>query len=53
MKRVPRNFEVFEPLDFAAAATHHIPDKRDHQTKYFGWYSNKARGMQMKNVSIL
>jgi len=51
MKGMPRNFEVFEPLDFLAAVTQHIPDKGDHQINFFGWYSNKTRGMQRKKIS--
>ena len=50
MKGIPRNFEVFEPLDFLAAVTQHIPDKGDHTINYFGWYSNKTRGMQRKKI---
>ena len=50
MKGIPRNFEVFEPLDFLAAVTQHIPDKGDHTINYFGWYSNKTRGMQGKKM---
>jgi hypothetical protein len=40
----PRNFEVFKPLDFMANMTQHIPDKREHQIRYYGFYSNKKRG---------
>ena len=50
MAGIPRNFEVFEPLDFLAEVTQHIPDKGDHQTNYYGWYSNKKRGMQLKKM---
>ena len=50
MKGIPRNFEVFDPLDFLAEVTQHIPDKGDHQINYFGWYSNKTRGMQRKKM---
>jgi hypothetical protein len=50
MAGIPRNFEVFEPLDFLAAVTQHIPDKGDHTINYFGWYSNKTRGMQLKKM---
>jgi len=50
MAGIPRNFEVFEPLDFLAEVTQHIPDKGDHQFHYFGWYSNKKRGMQLKKM---
>ncbi|MBN1182227.1 MAG: hypothetical protein JXB49_08065 [Bacteroidales bacterium] len=33
----PRNFEIFEPLDFLAAVTQHIPDK--------GEYSRMCSGL--------
>ncbi len=45
---IPRNFEVFDPLDFLAEVTQHIPNKGEHQVRYYGWYSNKKRGMQDK-----
>ena len=45
----PRNFEVFKPLDFLANVTQHIPDKGDHQVRYYGFYSNKKRGIREKN----
>ena len=45
---IPRNFEVFDPLDFLAEVTQHIPNKGEHQIRYYGWYSNKKRGLQEK-----
>ena len=45
---VARNFQVFDPLDFIAELTQHIPDARRHLTRYFGFYSNKRRGMRAK-----
>jgi len=42
---IPRNYELFDPLDFLAAVTQHIPNKGEHQIRYYGWYSNKRRGM--------
>jgi hypothetical protein len=42
---IPRNYEMFDPLDFLAAVTQHIPNKGEHQIRYYGWYSNKRRGM--------
>jgi ssDNA-binding Zn-finger/Zn-ribbon topoisomerase 1 len=45
---IPRNFEVFEPLDFLAEVTQHIPNKGEHQIRYYGFYSNKSRGLQQK-----
>ena len=42
----PRNFQVFEPLDFLAEVTQHIPDSGDHLIRYYGWYSNKSRGQR-------
>ncbi|MBN1576868.1 MAG: transposase [Chitinispirillaceae bacterium] len=40
---------MFDPLDFLAAATQHIPNKGEHQIRYYGWYSNKRRGMNGKS----
>ena len=45
---VSRNFEILEPLDFLAEITQHIPEPRAHTINYFGWYSNKSRGMRAK-----
>jgi hypothetical protein len=52
MAGIPRNFEVFDPLDFLAEVTQHIPNKGEHQIRYYGWYSNKKRGMQEKKVIL-
>ena len=51
-----RNFQVFKPFDFLAEVTQlalsevegHIPNKGEHQVRYYGWYSNKKRGMAAK-----
>ena len=45
---IPRNFEAFDPLDFLAEVTQHIPNKGEHQIRYYGFYSNKSRGIQEK-----
>ena len=45
---VARNFQVFDALDFIAELTQHIPDPRTHLVRYFGFYSNKSRGMRAK-----
>ncbi len=47
---VRRNFQVFDPLDFIAELTQHIPEPRMHLVRYFGWYSNKSRGMRAKTA---
>jgi hypothetical protein len=41
-----RNFQVLSPLDFLAEFTQHIPPKGSHLIRYYGWYSNKARGLR-------
>ena len=43
-----RNFQVFDPLDFLAEVTKHIPDPGEHLIRYYGWYSNKSRGLRAK-----
>ena len=50
-----RNYQVFDPIDFLASITQHIPNKGDHQIRYYGWYSNKTRGMRKadrKDMSV-
>jgi hypothetical protein len=41
-----RNFQVFDPLDFPAEVTQHVPDPGSHLVRYYGWYSNKTRGQR-------
>ena len=45
---VPRNFQILPPLDFLAEFTQHIPLKGSHLIRYYGWYSNKSRGIRKK-----
>jgi ribosomal protein S27E len=45
-----RNFELFTAADFIAALTQHIPDKSFQLVRYYGWYSNKKRGMRKKQA---
>jgi hypothetical protein len=47
---VVRNFELFEPLDFIAEITQHLPDPGEHLVRYYGWYSNKSRGLRAKQA---
>jgi hypothetical protein len=37
-----------DPLEFLAEFTQHIPPKGAHLIRYYGFYSNKARGMRRK-----
>ena len=37
---------MFDPLDFLAEVTQHIPDPGAHLVRYYGWYSNKTRGQR-------
>lgn len=41
-----RNFEDFTVTDFLAAIIQHIPEKGAPTVKYYGYYSNKARGQR-------
>jgi hypothetical protein len=50
-KMVPganRNFEVFNPLDFLAAVTSHIPNRGEHLVRYYGYYSSVQRGRRRR-----
>ncbi|MFH1283487.1 MAG: transposase [bacterium] len=46
--RTKRNFEIFEGAEFIAELTQHIPEKSFQLVRYYGWYSNKKRGMRKK-----
>lgn len=44
-----QNFKVYSAEEFIAAITQHIPKKSFQMVRYFGWYSNKSRGLRLKN----
>ena len=46
----PENFQVFQPLDFIAEITQHIPNKGEHLIRYYGHYSHKTRGIRAKHA---
>ena len=50
---VARNYQLFEPLDFLAELVQHIPTKGEHLVRYYGGYSNKARGLRAKNATAV
>ena len=35
---------MFAALDWLAQLTTHIPNRREHMVRYYGYYSNKSRG---------
>jgi len=43
-----RNYEEFSSVDFIARITQHIPDTGAQMVRYYGWYSNKSRGLRAK-----
>lgn len=44
--KVKGNFKVFTAGEFIGAITQHIPDKGFQLVRYYGWYSNKSRGIR-------
>jgi len=43
-----KNFNAYTAEEFIAAITQHIPEKSFQMVRYYGWYSNKSRGMRLK-----
>ncbi|HOC01201.1 MAG TPA: hypothetical protein PKM43_20930 [Verrucomicrobiota bacterium] len=41
-----RNLQVFDPLDFLAEVTQHMPEPGEHLIGWYAWYSNKTRGQR-------
>lgn len=48
--KINRNFEIFDPVDFLAVLSQHIPDKGVQMIRYYGLYSNKMRGCARKGT---
>ncbi len=40
--------KTFEALDWLAQLTTHIPNKGEQMVRYYGFYSNKSRGLRKK-----
>jgi len=40
--------KTFTALDWLAQLTTHIPERREQTVRYYGYYSNKCRGMRKK-----
>jgi hypothetical protein len=43
-------YEALDPLDFLARVIMHIPEPRRHLVRYYGAYSNAARGRRRREV---
>ena len=39
---------AFDPLEFLAALSVHIPDKWEQTVRYYGWYSARTRGVRRR-----
>jgi hypothetical protein len=40
---------VFDPLDFLAEVSAHIPNAHEKTTLFYGWYSNRTRGYRKQH----
>jgi len=43
------NFRVFDPLDFLAEVSAHIPDPHEKTTFFYGWYSKRTHGYRKQH----
>jgi len=43
-----KTHKTFAALDWLAQLTTHIPNKREQMVRYYGYYSNKSRGLRKK-----
>ena len=43
-----RTQKTFDALDWVALLTTHIPNKNEQMVRYYGYYSNKSRGLRTK-----
>ena len=50
--KTSKKTQVFSALDWLARLITHIPNKGEQMVKYYGYYSNKSRGMRKKDEEI-
>ena len=43
-----RQQKAFDALEWLAAMSSHMPDKREQMVRYYGYYSNVCRGRRQK-----
>ncbi len=43
-----RERKVFPALDWLAQLTTHIPNRKEHMVRYYGYYSNRSRSQRIK-----
>jgi hypothetical protein len=48
--RTRRNFEVWAANEFIATLISHLPAKGSPQVRYYGWYSNRQRGLRHRTA---
>lgn len=41
-----RNYQIIPGVQWLALLLQHVPDKGEHLVRYYGWYSNRRRGMR-------
>ncbi|SNS31452.1 Putative transposase [Anaerovirgula multivorans] len=46
--KTSNTYETFIPLDWLARLVTHIPNKGEQLVRYYGYYSNKSRGIRKK-----
>ena len=43
-----KSSQTFDALDWLARLVTHVPGRYEHTVRYYGYYSNKSRGMRKK-----
>lgn len=45
-KSLKRNYQIIPGAEWLALLLQHVPDKGEHLVRYYGWYSNRSRGLR-------
>ncbi len=45
-KSLKRNYQIMPGAQWLELLLQHVPDKGEHLVRYYGWYSNRSRGMR-------
>ncbi len=45
-KSLKRNYQIMPGAQWLELLLQHVPDKGEHLVRYYGWYSNRSRGIR-------
>ena len=45
-QKLERNYQIMPSAQWLELLLQHVPDQGEHLVRYYGWYSNRSRGVR-------